>query len=77
MKTAPQRSSALLTIPQVASPEDPDDREALQAGRVPDPAAVQPRRGRDRGLDQREAADGHRRVLQGPHQHPGTHTLSA
>lgn len=55
----------------MAPTEGSDDREEVQAGRIADPAAVQQRRGRDRGVDQREAADCHRRVLQRPHQHPG------
>lgn len=56
---------------KMASAEGADDWEALQAGRVSDSAAVQQRCGRDRSLDQWEAADCNWWVLQGPHKHPG------
>lgn len=61
---------------KVAPAEGTDDWKALQAGWVPDAAAVQPGCGWNWGLDQRETADCDWRVLQGSHQHPGTHNSS-
>ena len=55
----------------MGEPEGRPIGEPRQTGRGAVDAAVLARRRRDGDLDQREAADGHGRELQGSQQHPG------